>query len=401
MKVLMVAPTCNPREVGEAWVGYQWARRLSERHELTLLTYRKRDWQPLAPELPRARVVEWVEPAGFGRFERLNSLLKPGYVAFHRRCRAWLEGADLAAYDVGFQPVPVGMRFPSPLSGSSLPFVFGPVGGGLPDPPGFGAEDTAPFYVRLRAIDAWRLRHDPVLRRTYTDAACVVGIAEYVRERLVGVPVQRFEIMSETAIESVPEPVDRSQRDGLPLRLLFVGRVIRTKGVRDAIRAVALLPDVPLVFDVVGDGFDLERCAELVRELGQHDRVVLHGRLPRDEIDAFYRAADVFLFPSYREPGGNVPYEAMGFGLPVVTSDRGGPASAVNDSCGITVTPESPERYPAALAAAVRRLVDDPALRARLSSGARVRVQASGTWDARVAAMEELFRDVAAQRGAS
>ena len=56
-------------------------------------------------------------------------------------------------------------------------------------------------------------------------------------------------------------------------------------------------------------------------------------------IDDFYRAADVFVFPSYREPGGNVVFEAMSFGLPLVVGDRGGPGSAVDERSGIRVPP--------------------------------------------------------------
>ena len=89
--MLLVAPTIDGSDVGEAWVASQWATGLSARCELTVLTYRKRGAPLIAPQVPNARVVEWREPPIFGRMERFNSLLKPGYVAFYLRARRWIR----------------------------------------------------------------------------------------------------------------------------------------------------------------------------------------------------------------------------------------------------------------------------------------------------------------------
>ena len=89
--------------------------------------------------------------------------------------------------------------------------------------------------------------------------------------------VQRFEVMSETGIAGLPRRSIAAGHEG-PVRLLYVGRIVRTKGLRDAIRALGAPPDLdPVVFDVVGDGFDREACEALARELG----VVTARALPR------------------------------------------------------------------------------------------------------------------------
>ena len=171
MKVLVVAP-CNGEDVGEAWVGYQWVRHLSELHDVTLLTYRKRHAASAITQLPNVRVVEWIEPPLLGKAERLNSMLKPAYFPFLVRCRRWIKAAIPRgeSFDIAFQPLPVAMRYPSPLVGTGLPFVFGPVGGSLESPPGFAQDDTAPWYVGLRRFDSLRVARDPWLRRTYSSA---------------------------------------------------------------------------------------------------------------------------------------------------------------------------------------------------------------------------------------
>ena len=396
MNLLVVAPTCDGEDVGEAWVAFQWVRRLAERYAVTLLTYHKRGRTPAALQLSGLRVVEWTEPMGLGRVERLNSMLKPGYIPFYLKARRWTRAAVARGehFDLAHQLAPVAMRYPCPVRGMGIPYILGPVGGSLESPPGFALDgDTAPWYVGLRSLDRTRMRFDPALRRTYRDAACVLGIADYVRSSMQDITLRRFEIMSDTGIDQLPEPVDRTGRGG-PLRLLFVGRLVRTKGARDAIRALALLRDLPLELDVIGDGFDRQACEELVAEFGLGDRVRLRGQMDRVRVDDFYRSADIFIFPSFREPGGTVVFEAMAFGLPVITTDRGGPGRAVDESSGIRISPHSPEQFACDIAAAIRLLAMEPEVRSRLGAGARLRAADTALWDRKIDRMARLYEEV-------
>jgi glycosyltransferase involved in cell wall biosynthesis len=401
LRLLLIAP-CDGEDIGEAWVAFQWARRLADRHDVTLLSYYKRGHTPAARQLPGVRVVEWAEPPVLGRAERLNSMLKPGYLPFYLRARKWIRQRLAAGekFDLCFQPVPVAMRYPSPVAGLGIPFIIGPVGGSLPSPPGFGVDgDTAPWYVGMRRLDGLRMRRDPLLRGTYEQASCVIGIAPYVRDFLSGTALQRFEVMSETGIDHLPAPVDRADRQG-PVRLLFVGRLVRTKGVRDAIRALSIVRELPVIFDIVGDGFDRTACESLATELMLTEQVRFHGWLDRDKVDDFYRVADIFVFPSYREPGGNAVFEAMGHGLPMIVSTRGGPGAAVDDTSGIRLNPETPDKYAAAIAAALAGLVKDPARRLALGAGARTRVAEIALWDSKVTRLEAICTNVLAGRAA-
>jgi glycosyltransferase involved in cell wall biosynthesis len=122
--------------------------------------------------------------------------------------------------------------------------------------------------------------------------------------------------------------------------------------------------------------------------------VRFHGRVPRDQVDSFYRAADIFVFPSYREPGGSVVFEAMGHGLPLVVSDRGGPGHMVDESCGIRLHPVEPGQYAADLAAAISQLVQDRSLRLELGAGARRRAGQIALWDSKVSRLEEIHSEM-------
>jgi glycosyltransferase involved in cell wall biosynthesis len=394
-RLLVITSACDGEDVGEAWSGFQWVSRLAERNDVTLLTMRRRDRTPPSRQIDDARIVEWREPRLFAHYERLNSMLKPGFVPFYRGARAWIRDrlAHGERFDIAHQLLPLAMRYPCPAAGLGIPYLMGPVGGSLENPPGF-PDDTSPWYVRLRALDRLRLRHDPLLRRSYNGADCVLGIAPYVRETLGDLALQRFEVMSDTGLKALPSVAARpSERQ--PVRLLYVGRLVRTKGLRDAIRALVRLPNPrSVVLDVVGEGPDRPVSEQLVGELGLAESVRFHGWQSREEVARFYQDADVFVFPSYREAGGNVVFEAMGYGLPLVVTDLGGPAAAVDESCAIRVHPSNPDQFAEDLAHAITRLVDQPALRSRLGAAARQRVAQIALWDRKVERLEALYDDV-------
>ncbi len=400
MRVLLIAPTCDGEDVGESWFAYQWASRLAERHELTLLTYHKRGHTPARQQVRGAEVVEWTEPPLVGRAERLNSMMAPGYVPFYWRARAWIKQAISSGrvFDVIHQPVPEALRYPCPAAGLGIPIVLGPVGGGLRSPPAFAAQEgSTPWYMWLRRFDRLRLERDRTLRCTYETADCILGIAPYVREHLQNLQIRRFETMPDVAMEALPPPMVRFRQTD-QVRALFVGRLVRTKGAYAAIAAMAQCRDLPLLLDIVGDGPDRAACEFLARDLQLGSQVTFHGRVPRTEVDRFYDAADIFVFPSYREPGGNVVLEAMSRSLPLIVCDRGGPGATTTAECAIRLAADTPEQLAADVAAALRRLATEPDLRLAMGRAAYRHVGQTGMWSQRIDRASEIYWELAASR---
>lgn len=399
LKVLIVSPQCDADEVGEAWDSYHWIVRLADVCEVTLLTLRVRGRTPPSQQLPAAEVIEWERPPYTWPSERVSSLIKPWYVPFYLRARRWIAAARAAGrrFDLIHQLMPLAMRYPSPGVGMGLPFMIGPLAGSLATPPGFAGEcASAPLFTRLRDLDALRLRYDPLLRRTYREADLVLGSSPYVGEILSVVPLKRFEVLCEVGIESLAPPRLEPPSPPGHLRLLYVGRAVRTKGLRDAVRALARLKDLPNVtLDAVGGGEDLEPCRREAEQLGVAGRIVFHGRLAPKSVDAHYANADVFLFPSFREPTGIVIFEAMRHGLAVITTDRGGPGHLVDEQSGIRVRVDTPPQFAGDLAAAIRLLATDKARLAALQDGARARVQEIGGWPNKMNAMMTFYRQLA------
>lgn len=192
-------------------------------------------------------------------------------------------------------------------------------------------------------------------------------------ERSRGMPLPRM-IVSPMGID--PPSAPRASRDELRERLglrrftvLSLGRLVPIKGVDTAIAALAR-KDMTLL--VAGDGIERERLERLARSEGGDVRML--GRVGPEARAELFAAADAFVMPSRTLANGRsegVPtalLEAMAHGLPAVATQSGGMPSVIrHEVTGLLVPPEDPS----ALALALGRLRDDPALRARLAEAGR------------------------------
>ncbi len=169
---------------------------------------------------------------------------------------------------------------------------------------------------------------------------------------------------------------------------VFVGRLIVNKGPQFLMEAMASLapihPNLKLV--MVGDGPLAEDLVGTARAAGIIDRVEFLGL--RQDVDEVMRRADFFVRPSLVEGMPLTVLEAMATGLPVIASDVAGTGEVIVDGqSGLLVEPGDV----AGLVEAMDRVVRDRALRTRLGSGARRRVEEAFSWDATTDQVEEIF----------
>jgi glycogen(starch) synthase len=170
-------------------------------------------------------------------------------------------------------------------------------------------------------------------------------------------------------------------------RLLYVGRIDERKGIDLAVEALRFLPEEATL--VVEGGGDEDELARL-RELAPAGRVSFSSS-PRAELPGLVAGADVVLFPvRWAEPWGLVPLESMAAGTPVVASGRGGSGEYLRHEENCLVA--DPDDGPETLAAAVRRLAGDPALRERLGRGGRETADSLDPLGFETAVAEELDR---------
>jgi glycosyltransferase involved in cell wall biosynthesis len=153
--------------------------------------------------------------------------------------------------------------------------------------------------------------------------------------------------------------------------LLCVANLLRRKGHGVLIEALAEIGDLEWVLLSIGS---VERDPATVREVrrmissaGLDERITLAGEKPPEAVRDAYRAADVFVLPSFYEGYGMVYAEAMVHGLPIIATRAGAIPETVPPGAGLLVPPGDP----VALAQALRRVLSDPAFAARLAAGSR------------------------------
>lgn len=186
----------------------------------------------------------------------------------------------------------------------------------------------------------------------------------------------------------------RSSPDGR-FTILFVGGLVERKGVTHLVEAVRRLPErVRAKLVAVGEGPDLPALEAQVRSAGIEDRVEFRGQVPGAALHAAYASADVFVLPAVMDERGDteglgvVLVEAMNYRIPVIGSSLGGITDIIlHEQTGLLVPPEDP----AALAAALERLADDPALRKRLGEAGYRHAQEHFGWPAITAKWEECY----------
>jgi glycosyltransferase involved in cell wall biosynthesis len=158
--------------------------------------------------------------------------------------------------------------------------------------------------------------------------------------------------------------------------MLYVGRLAREKNLpllfETAAKVFSARPTARLW--LVGDGPYRERLTMQARELGVGDRVKFVGAVDREEVDRFYAAADLFVFPSVTETQGLVVQEAMSHGLPAVAVTGGGASASIQDHSNGFVVKDLPDPF----ADAILTILSNPDLRLSMSENAQITVKELG-----------------------
>ena len=208
-------------------------------------------------------------------------------------------------------------------------------------------------------------------------------------------------------IEVIPNPVSpwflaRAEKAGDKRAseeavVLYTGRIEFSKGTIPLLESVpAVAKAVPRVRFVIAGGrhpsIDDRTLERLLAENGRGRHVEILGHVPWKSLVDWYRAASLFVMPSYMETFGISCLEAMAFGLPVVASNTSALPEVVEDGVtGLLVPPGDPD----ALARAVIRLLGDPDLRRRLGEAGRKRVMERFGVERIVTSMLAVYRSVA------
>ena len=293
---------------------------------------------------------------------------------------------------------------PSFLSLLPVPFIWGPVGAGLPAPRPFWKEFSLRGRVNegLRLLALFLARLDPARAMTEERACMILAVSPGTAGGFTHGNKDKVALFSNVGFDS--SEIDelgtlRSGGEG-PFTVISVGKLVHWKGFALAIKAFAIFhesfPNSRHV--IVGDGGEKGKLSELVNSLGLSESVHFTGGLSRADYLVQLRSSDVLLYPSLHEPGAFVIIEAMATGKPVVCLNLGEPALLVNDETGIKVSANSPTQVVNDVAAALALLACDPVLCAQLGQAGRQRVLEHFTWDRKAESMAQFYERAVSRR---
>jgi glycosyltransferase involved in cell wall biosynthesis len=195
-----------------------------------------------------------------------------------------------------------------------------------------------------------------------------------------GVTADRITV-AEPGVDPVPTARGslRARHDGT-VALLSVGALVPRKGYDVLVAALKQMPELPWRLTIVGDRTrSPATAAQLEADLAAaalDERVTLAGAVSSQELTDYYGSADLFVLPSRHEGYGMAFAEAIAHGVPVVGTRAGAIPDTVPHGTGVLVAPDDV----AALAAALRSLIAEPAERRRLAAAARTAAQKLPTW---------------------
>jgi glycosyltransferase involved in cell wall biosynthesis len=399
MRVLLLADACNPDWPSLPVVGFKLCRAIADHTEAVVVTHVRNRRNIVRAGLGRARVEfvdnEYVASPMYrlSKFVRGGdkvawtanvALAYPSALAFDyevwKRFRDDLRGGR---FDLVHRVTPMSPTIPSPMARwSPVPFVIGPLNGGLKWPPHYKSELRQEREWLTYVRNSYRLL--PYSRSTYRRAAAILAAFEHTAadlpvsasDRVINFP----EVGIDPALFDAPPARGRTDR----LVFLFVGRLVPYKCADvlvDAFARSAILRGHRLA--IVGEGPERARLEALVEKHRLGSCVELLGWKSQREVGELMRGADVFAFPSIRELGAGVVIEAMACGLPCVVVDYGGPGALVSTAVGVKVRLGDKESLASQFAMELERLASAPEDRARLGEAAAHYALSEYSWDAK------------------
>jgi len=413
--VLIVAENASDSFGGEAALPLRYFMLLRDRGIAAWLITHARVREELARTVPddldRIHFIEdswlhqWLWKLGTRlepRLEYVSTGFLSRLVTQRAQRRVARELVKQHGIHVVHQPTPVSAREPSLLTDLNVPLVIGPMKGDTDYPPAFRNEES--WLTRMaiavgRASAGWLNRIFPGKRR----ASILLVANEQSRSALAAGTSAKVYDLAENGVDTNIWRQGRvTNNDPSTCRFVYVGRLVRSKGVDLFLRAFeeATARGCQISGLIVGDGplrRELREQAEAAGILGSagypRGKVHFASWQSHAELADLLATQDCLVLPTLLESGGAVLLEAMAAGLPVIATDWGGPAEYVDETCGILVPPDSRDSLVAGLADAMQRLALNPELRRQMGQAGSSKIERFYTWDAKIERIIDFYRE--------
>ena len=298
LRILLLGPGSNPNSVTGALIGYSHGEALSRLHKVTFVI-EARDEEAVREAKGGFHAIESIRLSRIDRFyawafRRIfkedhgnllwTALRFPRYIAFEwrawRKLRTRICGGE---FDVVLRILPIVPMMASPfaffLRKGPIPFVIGPLNGGVPWPKGFSQLDrqraaAGNWAANLRGL----YRFLPFARSTYAKATAIIAGSSHTCTEFGRYRDKAFYVPGENGVDSsfIQERSVSRSKNTERLELIYVGRLVPYKACDLALRgAASLLREGRAHLNILGDGPERQRLENFADELGVHGAVTV------------------------------------------------------------------------------------------------------------------------------
>jgi len=417
-RVLVIAEAANPEWVSVPLVGWNIATALRAVVDVHLVTQVRNREAILRAGLIEGRDFTAIDTETVMRpLWSLISLLRGGankgwsiatamqslfYPLFERAVwRGFGKRIQSGEFDVVHRVTPLSMTAPSLLARhcarARVPFVVGPLNGGVPWPKGFEKQrrDEGERLSFLRPL----YKLVPGIRATWRNASAIIVASRTAASELPADAMRKAVFIPENAVDPrrFEASSDAARYDCL--NLCFIGRLVPCKGLEIALDASQdLLRARRARFTIIGDGPLMAALRKQADRLHVSDSVEFTGWLEHSVVASIASKSSIFLFPSIREFGGGAVIEAMALGLVPIVVNYGGPGEIVTDETGFRLALGSPQSITANAAALLADIAEGRHDLAAIAKRGLERVNGLYTWEKKALQLSEVYDWVCGDR---
>jgi glycosyltransferase involved in cell wall biosynthesis len=267
---------------------------------------------------------------------------------------------------------------PSFISLLSLPFIWGPLGGGESAPKVFWKDFSfrGKLYEEIRDFVRLLGEHDPFVRATARRSLKTLVSTKETAVRMNRLKAREVRIFGKTALSKF----EINRLSNFPdsniksIRFISIGRLLHWKGFHYGLQAFENANLHKAEYWVIGDGPERQRLEALTKKLNIEKYVRFFGKLSRENTLNKIEKSHVLIHPSLHDSSGWVCLEAMAMRRPVICLDIGGPALQVTEETGFKIPALSPEQVVCDIAKAMISIASDYDLCRSMGEAGRHRV---------------------------
>lgn len=379
-KIILIAFSLHPKYGSEAGYANRWLEIMSDYYQVDVFTDSE-SRAALSNKNYKNVQFHFIEDINkWKKFGVRTGLVHIATGIFFKKVKKELQKVDIREFSLIHCITPAGIHSYNDLYKLGLPVVVGPLGGGLPTPRGFEqAFRHQRIKTFLRDLFYWyHINWNTRFRNYLANSERIILGMSTPQGILPEMTKGKCALIPDALVDtSYFVPATRNKTNG-SVRILFAGRLISNKGPFLLLDAIKLCIDRGInnfEVEIAGHGMLREQIELQIKEQGMHAHVKLLGGLSKDALLSKYQSSDIFCLPTLREPGGIAILEAMACGLPIITSNYGGPSISVTDECGIKIQLKDYISYVNDLADALILLIKNPAIRCAMGSEGRKRVE--------------------------